>query len=112
MKFLFLSLSLSLTLFLDNVLAAIIQLDKTNNYKSIKLCKHCRHFLPTMYGDRYDIGNHLGRCNLFGKMNVINGEIEHEYATIVRKFDDMCGINATRFEQTNTPEMGNHVYPL
>jgi len=112
MKFLFFSLSLTLTLFLDNVLAAIIQLDNMNNYKSIKLCKDCRHFLPTLYGDRYDIGNHLGRCNLFGKMNVINGEIEHEYATIVRKFDDMCGINGTRFEQTNTPEMGNHVYPL
>lgn len=112
MKFLFLSFSLSLSLFLDNVLAANIQLDKTNNYKSIKLCKNCRHFLPTMYGDRYDIGNHLGRCNLFGQMNVINGEIEHEYATLVRKCEDMCGINATRFEQTNTSELGHHVYPL
>lgn len=110
MRFLFSVSVLFLTF--DFVSAAIIQLDKTNNYKGIKLCKNCKHFLPTMYGDRYDIGNHLGRCNLFGKMNVINGEIEHEYAAIVRKFEDMCGINATHFEQANTSEMGNHVYPL
>jgi hypothetical protein len=112
MKFLFLFSFLCLFLFPENSSAAIIQLDKTNNYKSVKLCKDCRHFLPTMYGDRYDIGNHLGRCNLFGKMNVINGEIEHEYATIVRKFDDMCGINGTHFEKSNTHEVGTHVYPL
>jgi hypothetical protein len=104
--------SVSFFLFFNVGLAAIIPLDKTNNYKSIKLCKDCRHFLPTLYGDKYDYGNHLGRCNLYGKINVINGEIEHEYASIVRKFDDMCGINGTHFEKSNTHEMGTHVYPL
>jgi hypothetical protein len=99
-----------LFLFLYECLSTIVRIDKTkNNYK---LCKDCKNFLPTMYGDKFDIGNHMGRCNLYGKINLISGEIDHEYASIARSFSDMCGINATYFENLDTSELGVHNYPL
>lgn len=97
-------------LLLNTTLTTIIRIDKTKN--SYKLCKDCKHFLPTMYGDKFDIGNYMGRCSLYGKINLINGEIEHDYASTARSFDDMCGTNATHFEKITTSELGVHMYPL
>ena len=85
--------------FLSNVFAATVQMDNTGGYKNYKLCKNCKHFLPTMYGDKFDIGIHMGRCSLYGKLNLVNGEIEHEYASIIRSIDSMCGINGIHFEE-------------
>lgn len=100
-------------LFLNTTLSTIIRIDKTSkNKSSYKLCKDCKNFLPTMYGDKFDIGNHMGKCNLYGKINLINGEIEHDYASTARSFDDMCGINGTYFEKKTTSELGVHMYPL
>jgi len=106
MNFLF----LFLFIFLYEGSSTIIRIDKTkNNYK---LCKDCKNFLPAMYGDKFDMGNHLGRCNLYGKINLINGEIDHEYASIARSLNDMCGVNAIYFEHNNASELGIHIYPL
>jgi len=109
MNFLF----LFLFLFFYKGSSTIIKIDKTlKNPNSYKLCKDCKNFLPAMYGDKFDVGNHLGRCTLYGKINLINGEVDHEYASIARSLNDMCGVNATYFEYNNASELGIHIYPL
>jgi hypothetical protein len=105
-------LSVYLFCFLNNVFAATIQMDKTAGYKNYKLCKNCKHFLPTMYGDKFDIGKHMGRCSLYGKINLVTGEIEHEYASIVRSMDSMCGINGTYFEDNSFSEVEKNMFPI
>jgi hypothetical protein len=103
----------SLFLYFTYNLAIIIPMDKNyKNYKDYKLCKNCKHFLPTLLGGKYDIGNHYGKCDLYGKINLITGEIEHEHALIARKYDDMCGINGTNFENLDDYIIENHKYPL
>ena len=98
--------------FINSVWSATIQMDKTGGYKNYKLCKDCKFFLPTMYGGKFDIGRHMGRCSLYGKINLVTGEIEHEYASIVRSMDSMCGINGTHFEENNFSEIEKNLYPL
>jgi hypothetical protein len=107
-------LYLFIFLFFYRGLTKIIKLDKTSkNYNHYKLCKDCKHFLPTFIGDKYDVGDYFGKCNLYGKINLVTGEIDNEYASNVRIFDTMCGINATHFENKNkTTELGSYIYPL
>lgn len=94
---------LSFILYFSYNLAVIIPMNKNyKNYKDYKLCKNCKHFLPTTFGGNLDIENNFGKCDLYGKINLVTGKIEHEYAEIVRKYDDMCGINGTYFETTNS----------
>ena len=107
MKFLF------LFLFFYKGLTTIIRIDKTSkNQNSYKLCRDCKNFIPALYGGKFDVGNHLGRCSLYGKINLINGEVDHEYASIARSLNDMCGVNATYFEHKNASDFGAHIYPL
>ena len=65
-----------------------------------------------MYGDKFDIGRHIGRCRLYDKINLVTGEIEHEYASVVRSIDSMCGINGTHFEDNILSEVEKNMYPL
>jgi len=55
-----------------------------------KICRDCKYF----------IGNN-GRCGKFGNTNIITGEQIYEYADMVRKDADKCGLEAKHFEENN-----------
>jgi hypothetical protein len=65
-----------------------------------------------MYSDKFDIGKHMGKCSLYGKINLVTGEIEHEYASVVRSIDNMCGLNGTHFEDSTENVIIKNMYPL
>jgi len=50
---------------------------------TVKLCKKCRYYEPV-----YE------RCKLFGNMNVVNGNIEYNYAAAERREEGECGPDA------------------
>ena len=54
------------------------------------ICLNCLHFIrPTKeYRDDYEL---YGRCEKFGKMNLITGEIEYDIAINCRLDDEKCG---------------------
>lgn len=84
--------------------------------EDVKLCKNCKYFQPIeYYANKED-----GYCKLFGKMNVVNGDIAYKFASEARDapnlsesklnskgvldsdddFVPMCGIEALFYEET------------
>jgi hypothetical protein len=60
----------------------------------LPVCKNCRYFIPFENKEQYL----LGRCSLFGKKNIITGEITYEFADICRFTSTKCGYNGTLYE--------------
>ena len=58
------------------------------------LCKNCIHFIPYK-GYEYD--NNFGKCKFFGNNDIINGEIEYDYADLCRSNEFKCGIQGKYF---------------
>jgi hypothetical protein len=40
----------------------------------------------------------LGKCNLFGEINIISGEVEYDYASLVRMSESKCGNKGKYFQ--------------
>lgn len=59
------------------------------------ICKNCIHFIPY---NGYDFDNKLGKCNFFGNNDIINGEIEYDYADMCRNNEFKCGIEGKYFQ--------------
>ena len=71
----------------------------SKGYRLRTLCKNCIHFIPSLYGGKYELQEYYGKCGKFIKLTT--GEIEYEYAYIIRQQEDKCGENATGFIQRN-----------
>ena len=58
-------------------------------------CVNCINYIKYKYNDPYDeIYNRktvIGNCSIFGKQNLVTGEIEHEDALVCRIDDSKCG---------------------
>ena len=63
------------------------------------LCKNCIHFIPSLYGGKYEMQEYYGKCGKFIK--ITSDEIEYEYAFKIRQQEDQCGQNARCFIQRN-----------
>lgn len=66
------------------------------------LCVNCTHFIrhpeSQFSNSQSKVENTLSRCKLFGEMNIISGELEYDYAIIVRTSDNKCGNSGKYFE--------------
>lgn len=52
-----------------------------NNTRSIVLCKNCSHYMPSFLS-----GQKYGRCRKFGTLDLVDGTINYDYASIARKY--------------------------
>lgn len=68
---------------------------------NVPLCKNCVYFKPYKHPEHYD----LGRCTKFGKMDIISGNIDYEYAYQCRNNEKCCGFNGTYFEERKYPDI-------
>jgi hypothetical protein len=66
-----------------------------------KLCIDCKYFVGEESRWPYDDAPQAkyGKCKLFGKINLVSGEINYEYASLAREDDKMCGKNGKLFEK-------------
>ena len=67
----------------------------------VKLCKNCVHFTNRTTNDDFgplvdDIS--LGRCKLFGDINLVTGEMKYSLAQACRFDVAKCGIVARHFK--------------
>lgn len=63
---------------------------------NVPICKNCVYFRPYKNDVKfYD----LGKCTKFGKMDIISGIIEYNYAFNCRTSEDLCGFNGSFFEE-------------
>lgn len=71
----------------------------------VKICKTCAHFVrqPGLFPDAS-----YGRCRLFGAIDLVTGEKELKYASIVRKYEADCGQDGRLHAPQSTPSPGGH----
>jgi hypothetical protein len=50
--------------------------------QNIKLCIHCKYFIRHWHDSPYELIDHneYGKCKLFGKISIIAGKTEYDYA--------------------------------
>lgn len=58
-------------------------------YMEYPICKTCIYFLPNEHVIQND---EFSRCKLFGKKNIVTGEITYNYADMCRMDNDECNI--------------------
>jgi hypothetical protein len=63
----------------------------------LPVCKDCKFFIPYENKEQYT----LGRCMLFGKKNIISGEITYEFADVCRISSNKCGYNGTLYKDVD-----------
>jgi len=61
----------------------IIPFSLNTNLSDIRLCKNCQYV-------RYNSWNNTV-CSLYGKINLINGNINYDHCEVVRSNDQKCG---------------------
>jgi hypothetical protein len=66
-----------------------------------KLCVDCKYFVGAdfIWPDERPDHSKFGKCKLFGKINLVTGDIKYEYANLVREDDKMCGKIGKFFEK-------------
>lgn len=68
----------------------------------VPICKNCVYFKPYKFdGKFYD----LGKCTKFGKMDIVSGIIEYNYASTCRTDNNLCSFNGTYYEERNHPNI-------
>jgi len=70
----------------------------------VPICKNCVYFKP--YNDKIF---HLGKCTKFGKMDILSGIIEYNYAYTCRISNDLCSFNGTYYEERKHPNITLHI---
>lgn len=74
-------------------------LTKTVN---LKLCINCVNFIEDKTNYPYEqLPNDslYGKCKLFGKQDLVTGEIAHTYASTCRQDNKRCDVSGKYFEQ-------------
>lgn len=72
--------------------------DMKNNIP--KLCINCKYFIAdeVRWPDEISNNSQLGKCKLFGKLDVVTGDIIYDYAYSVRNDKGLCGETGKLFE--------------
>ena len=67
--------------------------------QNIKLCIHCKYFIGHWHDSPDKVIDHdkYGKCKLFGKISIITGKTEYDYAKIIRNNNSLCGENGKLF---------------
>jgi len=70
-----------------------------NNH--LPACINCIHYIKYHQEDPYESlpdDSNYGKCKLFGKKDLVSGEIEYEYAKYCREDDKLCGKDGKKYE--------------
>lgn len=74
----------------------------------VPICKNCIYFENCKSTKNYD----LGKCTKFGKINIISGNIEYDYAFAMRNSEDHCGKKGLYFEEKKYLEIINNIIQI
>ena len=62
-----------------------ITVQQTMNQTRPKLCKDCRYFVPYK-SSSHDMRYNLGKCRYFETIDLVSGDIVHDYVHIAREY--------------------------
>jgi len=69
-------------------------------YKDLPACINCVHFIQHETNYPYDPppnDKEYGKCKLFGKQDMVTGNIKYEYAGLCRENEQKCGEKGQHF---------------
>lgn len=69
------------------VISYLIPFDISSDPSMIKLCGNCEHVM-------------MMKCKLFGKINIINGEIHYQSCISTRLNETQCGIKGKLYKRS------------
>lgn len=58
------------------------------------ICATCQYFQPAIHHLSKESAVEYGKCKYYGEMNILDGKVKYEYASIVREND--CGLEGRR----------------
>lgn len=64
-----------------------------NNQIPIRLCINCKHFIKPCFSSV-----EVGKCKLFYDIDPVSGQKTYKYCSILRQYNNDCGINGTFFK--------------
>lgn len=66
----------------------------------LPVCVNCIHFIENKMNYPYDavLSNDLGKCKIFGKKDIVTGEIKYEYAELCRLNKEKCHLTGKYYE--------------
>ena len=70
-------------------------------YKDLPVCINCVHFIEDKTNYPYDPppnDEKYGKCKLFGKQDMVTGNIKYEYASLSRENEKKCGEKGQYFK--------------
>lgn len=70
---------------------------KNSNYP---ICFNCAHFIKYQDSNLDNDHRAFGKCKKFGKMDLVSGEVKHDYAEHCRNDDRRCGEKAAFYEES------------
>lgn len=71
-------------------------------------CINCVNFMNHKYTDPYDEIYYseiqLGKCSIFGKQNLVTGEIDYDFAAVCRINESKCGNEGRYYYENETTD--------
>lgn len=63
------------------------------------LCINCSHFITHHTNCSFNdiLNNSYAKCKLFGRIDMVSGEVHYSKASLCRQIDNLCGKNARHF---------------
>lgn len=71
-------------------------------HKDLPICIKCAHFIEYKNNNPYDVppnNKEYGKCKLFGKQDMVTGEINYAYASLIRMDESKCAEKGKYFKQ-------------
>ena len=70
-------------------------------------CINCKNYIKykhtnlydEIYDGVYDGVTKLGTCSLFGKQNLVTGQIEYDSALMCRQYETKCGKDGQHYDE-------------
>ena len=69
---------------------------------NVPSCRNCIHYKPEIFNE---FSSTYSKCDYFGSKNINTDYISYDYANMVRKDENKCGIEGKYFEQGENIEM-------
>jgi hypothetical protein len=86
---------MSLRLFSSFIIKTKVPCVNCNNYIKYKYA----NLYDDIYDGIYDGSTKLGNCSIFGKQNLVTGQIEYDEALACRLNESKCGKDARHYKE-------------
>ena len=75
-------------------------------------CKFCKYFITPVMNEEVYIGDYLGKCSKFIKINYNSNELQYEFAALARLDNLKCGFKGKYFVVNSNMTKNYEDFPI